>query len=176
MTFAGQTIGIMEFFRECPTVPNEQLLAVLDYVGNQLAQVIGRERAGQALRESEHRLRDLFESSPDAIFVEDTNGNVLDANPTACALHGATREWLIGRNVLDLVPLPQRESVKKDFVRLARLEIDYIEGESLSRSGQSVPVEIRANHVQYAGQSALLLHVRDENDEVNFHGRADGRS
>jgi len=44
------------------------------------------------------RFRDLFENSPDAIFVEDMDGTVLDANFTACVLHGMTRDQLIGKN------------------------------------------------------------------------------
>ena len=40
------------------------------------------------LRESEQRFRDLFENSPDAIFVEDLDGMVLDVNLAGCVLHG----------------------------------------------------------------------------------------
>jgi len=39
----------------------------------------------------------LFEGSPDAIFVEDLHGVVLDANPAAGRLHDLTREDLIGK-------------------------------------------------------------------------------
>ena len=40
------------------------------------------------LEEREHLFRTVFESSPDAIFVEDFEGNVLKANPAACRLYG----------------------------------------------------------------------------------------
>jgi len=43
------------------------------------------------------RFRDLFENSPDAIFVEGLDGVVLDVNFAACVLHGLTREQLIGK-------------------------------------------------------------------------------
>ena len=52
------------------------------------------------LRESQQRFRDLFENSPDAIFVEDLNGTVLDVNLAGCLLHGLTREQLIGQKRL----------------------------------------------------------------------------
>jgi PAS domain S-box-containing protein len=49
----------------------------------------------------------LFESSPNAIFIEDLAGNVMDCNPAMAALHGTTRENLLGKHVLALVP-PER--------------------------------------------------------------------
>src|SRR5690242_3036921 len=69
----------------------------------------------------------LFESSPDAIFIEDMVGNVLDCNPAAAALHGTTRQELIGKNVSELVP-PERRG---DFVTLPSRTPNEFEGWSL---------------------------------------------
>ena len=113
------------------------------------------------MRESEQRFRDLFEGSPDAIFVEDVKGTVLDINPAACRLHGATREDLIGQNVLDLVPSERRDEVARDFKALVEGRLQQIEGASCRRDGRAVAVEIRASRIKYAAQEAVLLHVRD---------------
>ncbi len=118
-------------------------------------------RAEEAVRDSEARLRALFESSPDAIFVEDYDGNVLDVNPAACRLHGVGYHDLVGRNMLDLVPPEARESVQRDYRRMVDGEFDLIEGFSQTRDGSTIPVEIRVSHMVYGGQPALLLHVRD---------------
>ncbi|MDZ7344981.1 MAG: PAS domain S-box protein, partial [candidate division KSB1 bacterium] len=118
-------------------------------------------RTDEALRESEERFRDLFESSPDAIFVEDLDGNVLDVNPAACRLHGVAREALLGKSVFELVPPDKKDQVAVDFRKLTRGESDHVEGFSWTASGQAVPVEIRASRIHYAGRAAVLLHVRD---------------
>src|SRR5882757_4174162 len=76
------------------------LQTLADHCGGALERI----HAEQALHESEQRFRDLFEGSPDAIFVEDFSGTVLDVNPAACRLHGVTRADLIGKKVSDLVP------------------------------------------------------------------------
>jgi len=99
----------------------------------------------------------LFENSPDAIFLEDTSGTVLNCNPAAAALHGTTCDELIGKNVADLVPKEQRQ-------RLVTLETTCpaeFESYSLTSDGRAIPVSIRTSRIQYLGQPALLLHVRD---------------
>src|SRR5438093_7924249 len=109
----------------------------------------------QGMRDREPLFQTLFESSPDAIFIEDMAGNVLDCNPAAAALHGTTREQIIGKNVSALVP-PERRG---DLVTLATTSPNEFEGFSLTADGRSIPVSIRTSRIQYLGQPALLLHV-----------------
>ncbi len=114
-----------------------------------------------ALRESEKKFRLLFHEQPDALFVEDENGVVVDANAAAAALHGVEREALIGRKVVDLCPPEQRETVLRDFPRLFSGELKDFEGYSLSADRRSVPVQVRASRIHYMGRPAILLQVRD---------------
>lgn len=132
-----------------------------DGVAMTFRDITERKRTEEALRESEARFRELFENSPDAIFVEDLDGVVLDVNPAACRLHRASREWLIGRSVSELVPPEDRERVLEDFAELTAGQTDPLESYSLTRDGVVVPVEVRTDRVRYAGREALLLHVRD---------------
>jgi PAS domain S-box-containing protein len=120
-----------------------------------------RRKTEDKLRESEKRFRDLFENSPDAIFVEDLNGKVLDVNPAACQLHGRTREELIGEYVYSLIPPERREKAEVDFSKLVKGEHDQLESFSLTNDVREVPVEIRARRIEYSGKPALLLIVRD---------------
>lgn len=112
------------------------------------------------LKETENRFRDLFEQSPDAIFVEDMEGNVLDVNPAACRLHGMEYHELVGKNVLELVPPEHRETVLHDFSNLGQTNY-IIESQSYTRDGHTIPVEIHANRMRYSNTPAMLLHVRD---------------
>ncbi len=110
---------------------------------------------------AEERFQGLFNNSPDAIFIEDVNGQVLEVNPAACRLHGMAREGLIGKNVLELVPPDKRDEVAVKFQKLIQGEWDHVEGFSWTAGGRAIPVEIRVNPIEYSGKSALLLHVRD---------------
>jgi PAS domain S-box-containing protein len=110
----------------------------------------------------------LFEQSPDAIFVQDFDGNVLDVNRAACLLHKIDRDELIGMNVVDLVPDEHKHSVRAGYSLLVDGQKAYAEGMSLSRDGDVVPVEIRTAPITYNGESALLMHVRDVRERVEL--------
>ncbi len=124
-----------------------------------------------ALQESERRFRDLFENSPDAIFVQRYDGKILDVNPAACDLHGMDRDELIGLDVMETVPPEYREQARVDDARLVENPQSTYEGHSWTKDGHVVPVEIRTNHIDYQGQPALLFHVRDITDRKRFEAR-----
>ena len=138
----------------------ESLNVLADHCGGALERIA----AEHAWRENERRFKEIFANSPDAIFVEDILGNVLDVNPAGCRLHGITRAELIGRNVVDLVPEERRREVTRDFQKLVDGSVTRLEGESTASDGRVTPVEIRATRIEFNGQPALLLHVRDVSD------------
>jgi PAS domain S-box-containing protein len=122
---------------------------------------IERKKAQEALRKSEEQFRVLFENSPDAIFVGNEEGLIIDINTAACQLHGLSKEELRGKNLTELVPEYLRESTRLDYTDWLHGNITYRESASLRVDKTIVPVEIRANKIQFAGDNALLLLVRD---------------
>jgi two-component system cell cycle sensor histidine kinase/response regulator CckA len=132
------------------------------YLGGMSLDITAHEQAQRAVRESEARFRGIFEHSPDAIFVEDVSGRVIDCNEAACRLHGMTREQLIGKSCFDLVPVRERERVREAYPRQLTFDIDEnVSGFSLHADGHAIPVELRVNRISYDGRPALLVHVRD---------------
>jgi len=135
------------------------------FVGAFAIDITERQRAEEAMHQNEKRFRDIFESSPDAIFVEDLQGNVVDVNPAACRLHGASREELIGKNAVDLVPPEAREEVLRNFPKIVKGEITRVEATGLSKDGYAMPVAISASRIEYQNVPSLLLHVRDMSEQ-----------
>jgi PAS domain S-box-containing protein len=123
--------------------------------------ITDRKEAEQALRESEERFRTLFYKSPDAVFVEDYDGNILDANPAACKLHQVDKMELIGKNVIELIPNYQKDEVAQDFSKWITGEYKQCRGVSKSATGLCIPVEIHASKINYSGKNALMFIVRD---------------
>ncbi|HVU27324.1 MAG TPA: PAS domain S-box protein [Verrucomicrobiae bacterium] len=158
----NRVIGILFIQGRVNDTYSYQDLDTLQILADHCAGALERLRAEQALGENQQRFRDLFENSPDAIFVDSLDGKVLDVNPAACVLHGFTREQLIGKNSLEeLVPPNKREEARKNFEKLVNGDLSRIESESFNVDACAIPVEVRARRVRYDGQPAVLLHVRD---------------
>ncbi|MBI2618826.1 MAG: PAS domain S-box protein [Ignavibacteriales bacterium] len=62
-----------------------------------------RDKALQALRESEERYRQIVESANDIIYRTDPRGNFVYANPAAERIMGYNLKEVVGRSFLDFV-------------------------------------------------------------------------
>ncbi len=159
---AEQVIGVIFVQNRLANSYSARDLDTLQHLADQCSGALLRVRVEEELLHSQRRFRDLFENSPDAIFVEDLLSNVLDVNSSACKLNGLSRQQLIGKNAIDdLVPPARRAAARAEFQQMAAGQITWIESESLHADGRVIPVEIRVVRVNYDGQPALLFHVRD---------------
>jgi PAS domain S-box-containing protein len=122
--------------------------------------------AEDKLRRSEERFRTLFFESPDAVFVENYDGVILDVNPAACRLQGMQKEDLIGKNILDLILPEEKEQIAGEFYKWATGELTNYRGKILTAEKNIIPVEIHGSKIHFSGQGALLFIVRDITEVV----------
>jgi PAS domain S-box-containing protein len=115
----------------------------------------------EMLRSSEERLRAIFQNSPDAIFIQDAHGAVLDANPVACQFCGMSRNELIGSSAFDLFPPEEREQGQAGYIKWFTGEQKRYQGALLNGEGQRIPVEMIGAPLRFNHHSAVLLLVRD---------------
>ncbi|MDH7569930.1 MAG: PAS domain S-box protein, partial [Armatimonadota bacterium] len=125
--------------------------------------VTDRERAAEALRESERNFRLLVESAPQAIFIQ-TGGRFAYVNPATVALFGArSPHELLGTPVLDRVHPEDRERAR-ERVRLAneeRVPLPPAEVRYLKLDGTVFYVETSAVPFRYRGEEGALVFARD---------------
>lgn len=116
----------------------------------------------QALRESETRYQSLVDLSPDAILVH-TAGRYVFANPAAARLLGAdSPEELVGRDVMDLVHPDDREPVAQRIAQIYEGAVTPLQETMLTRlNGQPVEVEVTGSKVEFGGQPAIQVTLRD---------------
>ncbi len=81
------------------TAPLRELDVVTGIVAS-MRDVTDERRARDAVAQSEHRYRNLFESASDAFYTLDVHGVFTSANRAMCELTGRTRDELMGFNSL----------------------------------------------------------------------------
>jgi PAS domain S-box-containing protein len=118
-------------------------------------------RRSGALKESEARFRMLFEHSPEAIQVVSLAGVILDANPAACRMYGLDRDQMIDRNIQDFTMPDRRGVAMQNFERMVEGKTERVEAFNLSADGASLSVEVMARRIDFGGNVALLMHIRD---------------
>ncbi len=128
----------------------------------------GRERAEEALRESERRFRTLFENSPDGIFLtEPETLEILDCNAAACSMNGYSREELVGRSINILHPDEVRARMEGPRERARFVETLRREGpvtvESVHRrkDGSLFPMETSMCLLEVDGHPVVMGIDRD---------------
>ena len=77
-----------------------------------VAAAIVREHAEAVLREHELKLRAVFDTALDAIFITDDDRRYVDVNPAGCDLIGVSKRDLIGRHLDEFIPPERIEHVR----------------------------------------------------------------
>jgi len=115
-----------------------------------------REQAKRVARESERRVQVLADAPFEGIFIHE-NGKILDANKTLLSILGLNLEDVIGRKVIDFVPMDARNMVTQ--------ELDRPSGEvfvttAKKHTGETVKLEVRGRHFPCQGRTVRVVSLR----------------
>jgi PAS domain S-box-containing protein len=122
----------------------------------------------ERLSESEQRFRTLFERSPDAVLLFDSErAKFVDCNDAALSVLRCTREWLVDKHPWDIAPPLQPDGrrsidVATELVNHMRsvksLRFEWQHGRG---DGTNFPAEISSTAVDVGGVLTFLAVVRD---------------
>jgi PAS domain S-box-containing protein len=119
-----------------------------------------RQRAQEEMRGSEERLRTIFAASPDCVYLTDTEGNILDANPTLLELVGLSLEQMRKKNVLDFFTGDDPERLLQAAARLqAGEEVRGLETQARVATGEVRNYDISAIPLREKGTVTAILSV-----------------
>lgn len=134
------------------------------------AALLEKEKAGDALQDSEKRYRRLFESAKDGILILDAiTGKVVDANPFLLQLLGYSYDALCGKHIWELGVFKDIAASKDAFQALQ--DNEYIRYEDLpleTQEGQSIAVEFVSNVYLVDHSKVIQCNIRD----ITAHKRA----
>ncbi|WP_256622544.1 PAS domain S-box protein [Methanolobus chelungpuianus] len=101
--------------------------------------------AEEELARSEKRYRSLVEQSSDGIFINRTDGQIVEVNSKACEIMGYTKEQLKQMSVVDLL-IPELRPEGEKVMELLKVQ-SFIHGETkyLTGKGDIIDVEINAS-------------------------------
>ena len=131
----------------------EERPATLDF----LTDITERKRAENALKESEERFRNLFDSSKDSIFIIDQQtGRFVGSNRAANQLYGYSGEEFMRMNVVDISAEPEKT---EDAIRrhVAEIPLRF----HRKKDGTVFPVEITGSYFMEGGRILHTAHIRD---------------
>jgi PAS domain S-box-containing protein len=122
--------------------------------------------AEQALRDSEARMRAVFETAADGIITIDERGLIERLNPAAERMFGYMEQELAGRNVSVLMPSPDRDrhdGYLRHYIRTGERRIIGIgrEVHGLRKDGTLFPMELAVTEMRIGDARMFTGLVRD---------------
>lgn len=116
------------------------------------------------IRESEKRYSDLFQLSPQPLWVYDLETlYFLDVNEAAVLHYGYTREEFLAMTIRDIRPPEELPALEKALLKSKNRQKRYARGEFIHqcKNGQKIRVEIRSNIIQYGARRAEVVLATD---------------
>lgn len=108
--------------------------------------------------------RSFFDFSDESIIVH-RNGIVTDINQTVTDMFGYSREELIDRNIVQIIPMKKYIPLIMDKIQ-NETSIPYtIEG--LHKNGLIIPLEVRGRTIDGSPDSLRVTAVRDISNQIN---------
>ena len=141
--------------------------------------ITDRKKLEQYLKGREERLQAIFENAPDAIFIYDNNGILIDGNRKAEELTGYSKEEFIGKNVFNM------KIIAEEYVPMVVEKLKHYRGipgglqevELINKQGRRISIEvtvfpvIRQGTVEVIGIARDITERKKMEQELNKHRR-----
>ena len=120
-------------------------------------------KAQAALRESEEKYRELFESESDAIvLIDNESGKILEANAATTALYGYSKKELLRKKNSDLSAEPEET---RQITQTTPINHEQVVSVPLrfhrKKDGTVFPVEITGRFFEWRGRAVHIAAIRD---------------
>ncbi|MFQ5750486.1 MAG: PAS domain S-box protein, partial [bacterium] len=155
-----------KFLRVDGTAITADLTATMINWGNNKAILVNirdvtqRKKAGEALRKSEKKYRNLFNQIVDPVFLMDKETlQFLDCNEAAISVFGYSMDELKTLTMFNLLPKTEHARVKRNMkVKYKNKPDTYT---YITKGGEKIDVEVRTDEIEYQDCAAWISIVRD---------------
>jgi PAS domain S-box-containing protein len=132
-----------------------------------LIDITEQRNAALELRESKVRYETIFTGMRDALLVVNSAAEVLDANNAACNMYGFAYDELLGRKVKEFITDNSKIFIDK-FINDTSASFSEAPIRMFNKrfDGEAFPVEVSGTPLNIAGESVVLITVRDITEKV----------
>ncbi len=159
--FNGKTTAILSLGShtqdEIPTTERHALEAIAIQIGAYMT----REKAQQAIIESQKGMMQIFDSFQDILFIVTKDGHILHANNTASLKLGAGSSSLDGKNIQDFYDDRRKKDVTKVLQRVLKGEVMTLDMPLKKLDGSPLSAITRIVAGKYSGEDVLFVVSRE---------------
>lgn len=130
-------------------------LVLLNIVARQL------DRSHEALESIRGQAESLLEQAADGIFVADLNGHYTDVNAAGARMLGYTREEIVGKTILDLIPPGEAVRLGQEKTELDKGGVVVSEWQLRRKDGTYLPVEVSAKILPDGRWQGMVRDITD---------------
>lgn len=165
-------LGVLEFFSHLVRLSDRDTRETMAGLGGQIGQFLERQRAEEAVRESEARKAAVMESALDAIITMGHDGRIVEFNAAAEKAFGYAREDVVGREMAEVIIPPRfRDAHRRGLARYlatgeGRVIGTRVELTAVRSDGEEFPVELAITRVAWEGPPTFTGYIRDITDRT----------
>ncbi|MBX9252798.1 PAS domain S-box protein [Desmonostoc muscorum CCALA 125] len=101
--------------------------------------------------------QDLFELAPDGYLVTNTEGIIQEANHTAAKLFNVSKHFLVGKSMINFVPLEERQKIRNELIQLSQ-----------SVRGKELLIHLQQSHGELFDAALTVLVVPNSEGKATF--------
>ena len=155
----GEGVERLIAITKTPKLDQDGNVAYTVCVGTDITE---RESARKLLRESEAKFRTLVNQAPQALFLHEMEGRIVDVNQTAVEQYGYSREQLLQMGAGDIDPgYVKREDDGAFWRRLEEQEQLRFEARHRRSDGTTFPVTVSLSAIELEGTRHVLALAED---------------
>lgn len=126
-----------------------------------ITDITEKKRAEAAMREGQSKFYALFDNNhAPMLLLMPEDGEIVDANPAACAFYGWNREEMIGKLISEINILSPEE-VHEEMSHAIREERRYFQFRHQLANGEIRDVEVFSGPIEHAGKTHLYSIIHD---------------
>jgi PAS domain S-box-containing protein len=129
--------------------------------------ISARVQVQKALAASEHKYREVFNSTNDAFFIHDERGRILEVNERACAMFGFDVQQALGLSIGEVSSSEPEYSQREALAKIQQTILEgpqVFEWQSKTFDGQLFWSEVALRAFLIEGEVRVIASVRDITD------------